>query len=566
MIIKKIMLAVMVGVLPLMILIQGASASAVGPGNNFSFTLDALYGHVTVENDTLKVVWHDRITSAEFNNRGGGSIYELYDKRTDPMMQHNLVALNNTGENETTPNMPGIGGLGATHIWELGRSVSASDNARFSRLIGETHYIDNDGNAVFQASFIVKSSLQQYLANESTRPDNYRVDKTWTVFPNGQIKLDITMGILRNIMAAEPAYDFSFSHDYGWTTAGSLGHKWDWRCGGDHSDGVNNTNNYQTTIANINSTPDYDNQLLHSEFFSLYGRSGGSAVRVKMDNGGKGFENGGLFDLGNRIWGNTNNPTIEYSNYSQQAYGHTLRYFAWWGGSPPPDSRHKLLTAGTTWSDSVWIEVYPDASSPAPQVLKDATVEQVNPGVAAIKWGTNLAADTKVSYQQQGNFAVTQKNDARWTPEHHVALTGLIPGATYQYEARSGDGSGETVRTGSFTANGIPGVHLQLAHGMSNWASFANFTSRLLTVDFNVTNVGTEAAVAPQVLRVTADHASAMMGLNVPMGQIAPGQSDTIQIVYEVPAGITAFNTNIFLKASDANGVEHFFPSDPPAL
>ncbi|MHB0866083.1 MAG: hypothetical protein ACYC6B_02125 [Thermoleophilia bacterium] len=521
---------------------------------------------MTAENDVVKVVWHYNTRKEEFNNRGGGSIYELYDKRTDPAMQHNLVALYDAGGSQTTPNMPGIGGLGATHIWELGRSVSASDNAKYARLVGETHYIDNDGNAVFQASFIVKSSLMQYVDQEYARPDNYRVNKTWTVYHGGQVKLDISMEILRDLMAAEPAYDFSFSHDYGWTTAGSLGHNWDWRCGGNKSDGATNTNNNQTTIANINSTPDYDNQLLHSEFFSLYGGSGGSAVRVKMDNDGKGFENGGLFGLGNRIWGNTNNPTVEYSNYSLAAYGHTLRYFAWWGGSPPTANRHKLLAAGTTWSDTVWIEVYPDATSPAPLVVEDETVEQTSPGSVAIKWGTNLAADTKMSFGQEGSGVSTQMNDIRWSPKHQVALNGLIPGATYVYEARSGDGSGETVRRGSFTANGAPGVHLQLSPGMAQWASFADFTNHLLTVDFSVINVGTETASAPQVLRATADRAAAVRGLNVPMGQITPGQSGTTQIVYAVPAGVTAFNTIIFLKASDASGVEHFFPFEPHPL
>ena len=263
------------------------------------FSEDTAAGKVTMENQTLKVVWHYKTLASENNNRSGGSIYELYDKRTDPEMLNNLASNYAAGGARTTPNMPGIGGLGAMHVWEppVG-NVSASDNGRYGRLISQSHYVDSAGNAVFDSEFIVKSSITDYDTNEAARPDNYRVNKHWTVYPGGQIRLDVREEILRDFMAAEPAYDFSFSRAYGWTVANSLGHNWAKTCGGPGSSGNSNPDNTLTTITAIDSSPDYDHQLLHSEFFSLYGKPGGSSVRIKMDNQGRGFENGGIFNLG----------------------------------------------------------------------------------------------------------------------------------------------------------------------------------------------------------------------------------------------------------------------------
>ncbi|MHB1412749.1 MAG: hypothetical protein ACYCXU_09805 [Thermoleophilia bacterium] len=572
---KRVALALIAGVVTLLMILQishgkmerqvasfGAAPAVTGP--NFSITEDSQNGYVTAENATVKVVWHYKTLSSEYSNRGGGSIYELYDKRTDPGMQHNLAALYDAGGGQTTPNTPGIGGLGAVHIWELGRGVSAADNGKFARLVSQSHSIDAEGNAVFQTVFIVKSSLAQYDSDESSRPDNYQVEKKWIVYPNGQIKLDIHVKILRDIMASEPAYDFSFSQGYGFTTASSLGHNWGKECGGPGSSGTTNSNNRLTVINDIGGTPDDDYQLLDSEFFSLYGRPGGSMVRVKMDNGGKGFENGGLFNLGYNVWGNTNNPTVEYSKYTNAAYGNTLRFFAWWGGAPPQAPRFKPLSQGTNWSDSIWIEVLPESSPSTPQVMAESVAQGIA-GSAALNWDTDIVGDTNLTYQRaDGTGSPSQISDPVWAPNHQVDLSGLVPGKVYNYEMKSQDGSGEAIKSGSFTANGMPGVYLNLAMTGSNWRTYSDYQQGILSADFMVSNSGLENATSVDVINVTANSGVSGQPVSPSIGDVLSGGQRDFTVAYRVPPGVNVFSTEIYVKARDVAGRDYYFPRLAP--
>lgn len=558
------------GIVPLLMIayapLTGVAISVTG--SQITITDDAQKGYVTAENDTIKVVWHYKTLSSEYNNRGGGSIYELYDKRTDPGAQHNLAALYDAGGAQTTPNTPGIGGLGAMHIWELGLGVSGADNGKFGRVMAHSQTVDADGNAVFRATAVVKSPLRQYDADESTRPDNYQVTKVWTVFPGGQIKLDISVLILRDFQASEPTYDFSFSQSYGFTTASSVGHRWESQCGGPGASGTTNPNNYNMVIDNLGSTGDYDYQPLHSEFFSLYGRTGGSLVRIKMDNGGKGFEGGGLFELGYRLWGNTtNNPTVEFSKYTRAAFGNTVRFMGWWGGAPPLEPRFKTLRAGTAWSDSLWIETYPEAYPAAPQLIGGSSVDQGNDGTAAVSWDTDIASDTTLDYRRaDGTGTATTVSSPAWTPHHRVSLSGLLPGKNYAYNLTSRDGFGQVVQSGTFTAAGVPGVHLVLAMTGPSWQSYADYREGRMSVDFNVTNYGLEDASAVSVLAVTADsQVTGWPPADPAIGALPSGSRRSFRVTYDVPPGVLVFNTQIYVRATGVTGTDYYFPQTLPA-
>ncbi len=541
---------------------QAIDLSTSATVSTFTFTDDPVQGKLTLDNDVVRVVWHYRTLASEYSNRGGGSIYELYDKRTDPGLERNIVAVVDGGGGSTSPNMPGIGGLGATHVWSLDPNAPAtSDVGRWARLLSRNHYIDSDGNAVFEASFIVKDNDFDL---QDANPDDYRVDKRWTVYPGGQIHLEISMEFLRSFFAAEPAYDFSFSRQYGWQEAEAVRHGGEWRCGGAGSNGIENPNNETMLITGLDTGHDHDYQIRHSEHFNLTKPGNGSSVRIKMDNNGNGFEGGGLFALGQSMFGDTSAENVEFSSYSQQANGHTVRYTAWWGGSPPPSERHKLVTQGTRWSDTFWIELVPQTTAPVPQVSGNVAVTDIEPTTAALEWSTNLATDARVRYWADGSQPAEAVETA-WSPEHRIMLTNLMPATTYQYEVISSDGSGEAASSGSFTTTSMDGVYLIVSLVNSEWPSYADYLNGDLKVRFRTTNVGIGDAVSTSILSVSASSGVEATPTVTDLGPVASGGHVDFDVMYHVPPDLTSFSTVIHQRADDADGQQYYFPKVPSA-
>lgn len=532
--------------------IVGESKAATG----FSISEDPSTGYITAENDTAKVVWHYKTLPSEYSNRGGGNIYELYDKRTDPQMQHNMVAIVNYGTSGTGPARSGHGGLGSTYVYESGSGAAYADNGHLARLVGKNSFIDGDGNAVLEISYIIRSAVSPY-------PDDYRVDKRWVVFPNGQIKLSLSMQFLRTFVATEPTYSFAFSHDYGWNTADTWGHKWDTNiCGGSGSDG--NANHYDTeqTFNNIDQSPDIDHQLLHSEKFGLFGKTGGDSVSVRMDNDGKGFENGGLFGLGASLWHTSEDPTVEYSNFTQLAYGHTVHFYAWWGGERTAD-RYKQVQAGTSWSDTLWIEMQPAPAPPPTQITGNVSVGNVGESQTVLRWDTNLASDSTVSYWPSGSVDQSMVNSSAWTPQHQITLSGLMPGTTYGYEVASHNGSGLAVKTGTFTTTDV--LKLTVSEKAVYWASYQDYVNGSLTADFSVANNGIQPAYSVEALQVRAS-ADVTGTIRTPAIDIIPaGESRNFLVLYKVGSSVTSFNTIVYIRGVDEVGTQHYYPGLPPA-
>ena len=491
--------------------------SIINPGA-FAFSEDTNLGHLTLENDLMKVVWNykTRAGDPDHGNRSGGNIYGLYDKRTDPDATHNLVAETDFGTGGTSPPMAGIGGLGATHMWESGSLVATSDNANFGRMVSHNSYIDAEGNAVFDVSFIVRSNIND-------RPDNYRVDKRWEVHPDGQIKLTLNLVILRDHEIKEPAYNFSFNRDYGWTTASSIGHNWVRTiCGGIGSRGPENSHNTETVINNIDTASDYDNQLLHArELQSIW--SAGRLVRQGEDGQQRRWlRKWRTLCAGRFLWDTTANPTVEYTNYKDRAHGHTLRFYGWWGGAIN-EQRYKLVRAGTSWSDTIWIEMIPSSSRASLQIVNGAAATQTAPDEASVDWATNASSSSEVSFQPRGGGAARIVRSDAWEPNHKLTLTGLEPGKTYDFEVKSREGLAEATAEGT-VAMSAPGATLSLSSPQVYWQNYQNYHNRLLTVNFDVTNVGEVPALSVRSVRIIAT-GGVHSDENVAVGDLAPGES-----------------------------------------
>lgn len=538
-----------------------AAEGSLSPLIPDSYTIvdDTNRGYLTAENNMVKVVWHYQILPGEYNNRGGGNIYELYDKQSDPQKQRNLVAVVNDGTAGTSPPKAGIGGLGATYLYEAGYNVAISDNAGRARLVSKSYYLDAEGNAVFEAGFIIRSMVSPY-------PDSYRVDKRWVVHPNGQIQLKIDMEILHSVDMSQPAYNFSFSQDYGWTRASARRHTWEiWNCGGIGSDGANHPGNTELVFDRIDQEVDRDHSLMHNQSFSLAGQSSGVSATVKMDNQGRGFESGGLFATGAALWGTTASPTSEYSNFSDLAYGHTVRFYGWWGGDPPQSDRYKRVEAGTAWSDTLWIEMSPSSTRSAPLIVGDVNVTPESDR-AEFNWLTSTASDTRVDYWAAGSTNVQTFTDSVWDTNHAALISGLTIGTTYLYEAKSRDSSGEVVSSGSFVTSGTPQVQLNLAQSGTRWADYDDYVNRILTVEFSVGNQGLQTARSAFVLRSMANMGVESMPSVSSLGDIPSGESRAMELRYRVPAGVTTFLTRIYLSADDDRGRTYYYPEAPPGF
>lgn len=523
----------------------------------YTFTDDNARGYLTLENENVKVVWHYKIRAAEYNNRGGGNIYELYDKRTDPGMTRNLVAVVNSGTAGTGPAQAGIGGLGATYVYEYGNGVANSDNAGLARLVSRNHYIDSDGNGVFEATFIVRSNLNPSL-------DNYRVSKRWVVYPDGQIKLELGTEFLRSYSVSEPAYNFSFNRSYGWTQASAIRHNWQDRvCSTSVHDGVENHANETLAFSNIDQMVDRDNSLLHSQSFDLYGQRSGVAMRVKMDNGGQGFEGGGLFQLGEQLWGTTANPSSEYSNFSVLGNGHTLHYYGWWGGGSPPPDRFRPVTADTSWSDTIWIEMI-HSPARAPSLASSPVTEAATQDSVTLGWATNLAASSQVRYwPASGTGSAAQVDTRQFSPRHRTTISGLMPGTTYRYEILNRDVSGEVSGGGYFTTLGTRDVELSIMATGTFWARYDDYLNQRLTVAFSVANAGNRDALNAQVLQTRNTAGVQGITQNTRLDNIPPGQTREMRVIYQVPGGVSSFSTSIFMVADDNIGGRHYFPEPP---
>ena len=127
---------------------------------------------LSAENMYIKVVWnHDPYDT--HGNRGGGNIYEIYDKRNDPDKRYNLVSEESFGGASSGPPHAGIGGLGATYIYDLAFKGLASDGPRsdnggMARPAKDENgldlpqippHVDENGNLIVEVKLDVYDSL-----------------------------------------------------------------------------------------------------------------------------------------------------------------------------------------------------------------------------------------------------------------------------------------------------------------------------------------------------------------------------------------------------------------------
>ncbi len=350
----------------------------VNAQGTFTISEDETTGKIIAESSNIKAVWHYKTLPEEYNNRGGGNIYELYDKRTDPEAKKNMAGVNNFGGGGTHSALTGIGGLGVTSIYDNLGNPSTGDNGAYATLTAKE--VRTEGESVIaNFTYIVKSNL---LKDESGNfLNDYIVTKNWHI-AGSAVTLNIKAQMLRNANISEPRISFNFNREY-WNKAEIFGHDMLWpnqNCEGPNTNGIDNPKNSTTTWDLKDSAQDnkcYSTK--HAEKLMLSG--GKSSVTLMIDNGGKGFEGGGMFNYGYSIWGDySNNMSTEFvlgicgrnnpdGGIPDGVPGAVdLHWFPWWGGDPPTETRYKDVKQGDLFiNDTFKVEI--TAPSPAPPAV-----------------------------------------------------------------------------------------------------------------------------------------------------------------------------------------------------
>ncbi|RJQ42518.1 MAG: hypothetical protein C4534_09880 [Gaiellales bacterium] len=98
------------------------------------------------------------------------------------------------------------------------------------------------------------------------------------------------------------------------------------------------------------------------------------------------------------------------------------------------------------------------------------------------------------------------------------------------------------------------------------WASYADYTARLLSVDLGIGNSGAGAATSAQIEgAINTNGVTVVSSMPMALGGIAAGSSVAATVKYDVPAGVSSFKTTIYATATDACGNAYSYPGPMPS-
>lgn len=545
----------------------GVSPVNAGPGEPVVLSEDPVTGRITVETDTIKGIWHYKTLSSESNNQSGGSLYELYYKPMDPNMSRNLVSFYRSsgwGDGRSTPVWAGIGGVGSTDAYATDTAPGASRDYHFQDLIADNNMggtleshsaqVDAGGNALLTFTYRVR--------NQTTGKEWYRVQKFWTIEPGGAIKLRVDWNILSTGYFSELATRSNWSYDVGWDRFNKFGRDWL----------DPNGQRYLLGSSGISTQTaecwDYLNRF-HPDWFALTGSSVVPTMKMTSDNNGLGFTGSGSYLLGSRVWGTPAGPTEEQCTVRAsfpQIGSHSLSWMAWWSGNPPNGSRYSRLQAGTTWSDSFVIELFPGSPGSGPDIQSVET--RPISGGALISWTTDNDSDSVVE------VSVEPDNPYSWFPasrddtlvrDHQIVVEGLRPETEYSYRVKSTDGDGNLSVSGGYNVLTPPpaDVNFTLREENAYWANLSNYMNRQLTVDFSLRNDGPHDVNSVTISGADANSRVSVKSTDFPiiLGNMAVTATSRFTLQYVVPPGTNSFQTVIYGSATAPNGEVISFPN-----
>jgi len=106
---------------------------------------------------------------------------------------------------------------------------------------------------------------------------------------------------------------------------------------------------------------------------------------------------------------------------------------------------------------------------------------------------------------------------------------------------------------------------LRLSQLRTYWASYAEYLSRNLSVDYALVNNGAGDATGLQVVYLTANNSVLpITATPVSLGDLAAGASVTATIKYQVPVDVSIFRTTTVVSCGDLAGNFYSYPGSAP--
>ncbi len=184
---------------------------------------------------------------------------------------------------------------------------------------------------------------------------------------------------------------------------------------------------------------------------------------------------------------------------------------------------------------------------------------------ATISRTTSEPATTKVEYgTTSGGPYTTTVNDTVLHANNTVTLNGLTPGVTYYAVVTVCDGQANCTVSSevSFTTTCTSGkpVLTPLAPS-AYWASMADYTNGVLTVDWPIRNDGTDSAYNVQLTSSSANNGVTLAStMPVSVGTIAASGTGTATVKYNIPTGVGSFHVSNMASADDQCGNTYTYP------
>ncbi len=109
-----------------------------------------------------------------------------------------------------------------------------------------------------------------------------------------------------------------------------------------------------------------------------------------------------------------------------------------------------------------------------------------------------------------------------------------------------------------------PRPELYLDARQSSWHSYGDYQTSILTVVYEIRNMGGSHANLIRILPSTSTSSNVQLLTSLPLsvGSVAIGDSDTFKLQYSVPAGTSRYTTIMHATTMTDDGNTHFYPSE----
>lgn len=108
-----------------------------------------------------------------------------------------------------------------------------------------------------------------------------------------------------------------------------------------------------------------------------------------------------------------------------------------------------------------------------------------------------------------------------------------------------------------------PKPELEPGGNIAYWASYEDFTDRVLSVDFIINNLGPDAHDV-EFMGVRGTNGATMISTPLLLGDIPAGGKQFVTLQYRIAPGTARFTTSLFLRAQDTGDTTYHYPNRFP--